>query len=319
MTARQTGAPLPDRQLDRARGTRSWCAWWNAVLLLTERNLRIYFRDRTGVVFSLLSPLIMLGLYALFLGHLQIEHLESQLPRASRSDIGWFVNSWVFAGVVTITTVTASLSALGKFVEDRASGRLADFAVLPLRRSQLTASYLLSAFVVAVLTCAVVIVVGELYLLARSKSALGPNDLARLFAFVCLLSAAYAALASFLVTFLTTTTAFGAFSTVVGVLIGFLSGSYLPAGLLPHTVVDVIHSLPFAQSAMLVSRIYTRVPIAALAGGSERAVTEIHRFYGISARVGNITIHPLTAIAELAVLLALSSALGTWRLRRQLG
>lgn len=39
------------------------------ITLLTGRNLRVFFRDRAGVFFSLLSALILIALYALFLGN----------------------------------------------------------------------------------------------------------------------------------------------------------------------------------------------------------------------------------------------------------
>ena len=61
------------------------------IALLTGRNLRIFFRDRSGVFFSLLSALLLYGLYALFLSNLQVNTLTEQLPSAHPDDIQWFV------------------------------------------------------------------------------------------------------------------------------------------------------------------------------------------------------------------------------------
>ena len=38
---------------------------------LTMRNLKVFLRDKANVFFSLLSPLIVLGLYVLFIGRMQ--------------------------------------------------------------------------------------------------------------------------------------------------------------------------------------------------------------------------------------------------------
>ena len=85
--------------------------------------MRIFFRDKTNVFFALLASLIMFILYVFFLGQLQIDAMKESFPGASDQAIGYFVNSWVFAGILTITSVTTGLAALQVFVSDRASGR----------------------------------------------------------------------------------------------------------------------------------------------------------------------------------------------------
>lgn len=74
----------------------------NAATLIA-RNLRIYFRDKTAVFLSLLSPVILLFLYLLFLGSLQVNNVAAQFPQAETRQITAFVNAWVFAGMVAIT------------------------------------------------------------------------------------------------------------------------------------------------------------------------------------------------------------------------
>ena len=39
-----------------------------ALLSLARRNLKVFLKDKANVFFSLLAPLIVLALYALFLG-----------------------------------------------------------------------------------------------------------------------------------------------------------------------------------------------------------------------------------------------------------
>ena len=46
------------------------------MIAFTRRNLLVFFRDRTAVFFSLLSSLIIVGLYVLFLGDTWASNFE---------------------------------------------------------------------------------------------------------------------------------------------------------------------------------------------------------------------------------------------------
>ncbi|GAA5227220.1 ABC transporter permease [Paeniglutamicibacter antarcticus] len=286
--------------------------------LLTGRNLRIFFRDRSGVFFSLLSALLLFGLYALFLGNLQVENLTEQLPGASADDIQWFVNAWVFAGITMITTLTTGLASLGVFVDDRSSGRFSDFVVSPIRRWQLILGYLVSSFIVSVIMTLVVLLVGQLYLLIQGSEPMSVAQLVRLLGYIALSSAAFAALSSFVATFLKSSGAFAALSTVVGTLIGFLAGAYIPVGALPAGVVNIMNSLPFVQSAMLIRGPYAADALDAITGGEPRAIEAIEGFYGITVHVGDFQVTTGIAITVLVGVLLVFSALGAWQLSRRI-
>ena len=288
------------------------------IALLTGRNLRIFFRDRSGVFFSLLSALLLFGLYALFLGNLQVTSLTKQLPSAHPDDIQWFVNVWVFAGITMITTVTTGLASLGVFVDDRGSGRFSDFVVAPLRRWQLIVGYVVSSFIVSMIMTLIVVLAGQLYLLTQGNDLLPAAQLAQLIGYIVLSSAAFAALSSFVATFLKSTGAFAALSTVTGTLIGFLAGAYIPAGALPTGVVNIMNSLPFSQSAMLIRRPYTSNALDAIIGGQTQTSDAIQEFYGITAHVGNTEITASIAITILLLVFLMFTALGTWQLSRRI-
>lgn len=95
----------------------------SVVLTLMSRNLRLFFRDRLGVFFSLLSALILFLLYTLFLGSGQVDDLQQSFPGATEAEVKAFVDTWMFAGIVGITAITTGLGAMNVFVEDSASGR----------------------------------------------------------------------------------------------------------------------------------------------------------------------------------------------------
>lgn len=147
-----------------------------SIAVLTTRNLRVFFRDRVGVFFSLLSALILIALYALFLGGIQVDSLEARFPTAPDADVRWFVNSWVFAGITMITTLTTSIAALGVFVDDNVSGRFRDFIVSPIRRTHLILGYMIAGFTVSVVMTSIIIAIGQVYLLTQGDELLSPAN-----------------------------------------------------------------------------------------------------------------------------------------------
>lgn len=291
-----------------------------SVAILTLRNLRLFFRDRAAVFFSLLAPLILVGLYALVLGALQVDSLTESLPAASPASIQWFVNSWVFAGITMITTLTTALAALSTFVEDRASGRFQDFLVSPVRQWQMILGYLSASFLISVLMSLGTGAVGQLYVAIRGEAIMSVQQMAESAGWIVLSSATFAAMASFAVTFLKSSAAFSALSTVVGTLSGFLAGAYIPAGALPAGVVSVLNVLPFAQSAMLIRGPFTHKALDALTVGSgqEQALAPLESFYGITASVGDWQITTPAAALALVGFTVVFTALSVWRLSRKI-
>ncbi|WP_314145996.1 ABC transporter permease [uncultured Leifsonia sp.] len=288
----------------------------SAAFVVTQRNLSLFFRDRVGVFFSLLSALILIALYALFLGNLQVDTLTAKLPAASDHDIRWFVNSWVFAGITMITTLTTALASLSVFVDDRSSGRFRDFLVSPVRRSHLIFGYVFSSFIVSFVMSLVIVVVGQLFLWIQNDDILTADRILHVVGYVALCSGAFAALSSFVVTFLRSSGAFATLSTVVGTIIGFLAGAYIPSGTLPAGVVNVMNALPFAQAALLLRGPYTEQAVDALTAGphGDAAAATVRAYYGISASIGDLDVSAALAVGTLCVVLLVFASLGAWRL-----
>ena len=286
--------------------------------ILARRNLRIFFRNRSNVFFSLLSPLILIGLYVLFLGALQVSNLQSRFPNATNAEVQAFVDAWVFAGITMITTLTTGLAALGVFVDDSASGRFKDFLVSPIRRSSIIFGYMISSFTVAVIMTAVVVALSQLYRVVRGTALMSSSELLVTAGYVVVSAAAFSALSAFVVTFLRSNSAFSATSTIVGTIIGFLAGAYIPIGTFPSGVVNVLSVLPFAQSAMLIRQPFTASEVDALTGGQSQAVSAINQFYGISLSVADFSVTDAVALAALALLVVVFVLLSAHRLGRRI-
>ncbi|HZK05145.1 MAG TPA: ABC transporter permease [Actinomycetaceae bacterium] len=288
---------------------------------IVRRNLTIFFRDRGQVFFAVLAPLILLMLYVLFLGRMQITSLEADMQDTPPEDIGAFIYSWVLAGMVLITTLSASLSAMGAFVTDRVAGRFKEFRVSPVRESELAVGYLVSSVVISLVLSLAVLLVGSVVLGLMYGAWSTPMGYLQAVLYTALLCFTFSALAALTVTFVRSEGAFSGLATMVGTLAGFAAFAYIPIGVVTDTVASVLNTLPFAQGAMLL-----RDPLSGPAletmlepfPDSVRGETlEFFRgFYGYEAYIGDLELTPMLVVVILVVLTVVFTALAAWRIRR---
>jgi len=287
-----------------------------AVAALVKRNLTIYFRDPMSVFLSLLSAVILLLLYVLFLGDLQVDNIAGQLVGATEDQILAFVNSWVFAGIVMITATTTGLGAMSAYVDDRVTGRFKEFRACPLRAVQLVLGYQIAAFLVAVIMSTVILLVGCLAVGMLSSAWLAAPELLQAFGLTALEAFAFASLSSFLVTFVSSHGAFTALNTIVGTVLGFLAGAYLPIGVVSQRVADVINALPFSPAAMLLRGPLAGNALVDLAGGTTQAEQALRKYYGFELNVSGTVVEPWLALIGLVLIAVIFTVLGALRIRK---
>ena len=140
----------------------------NTLYQLVRRNMKLYLRDKASVFFSFLSAIIIILMYALFIGRLQQNGLENEFGDVE--GISFLVNTWIMAGVLTVTTVTVPLGILGNMVNDREKGKINDFYTAPIDRKILALSYLISAWIVSFIMVFANMIVGQLYVVSQGTS-----------------------------------------------------------------------------------------------------------------------------------------------------
>ena len=95
------------------------------------------------------------------------------------------------------------------------------------------------------------LIFGEIYMGMIGGAVLDMDILLKLFGVIVLSAFASSAIASFIISFLKTNSAYSAASMIVGTLIGFLVGAYIPIGNLPENVQWLVKYFPCAHSAVL--------------------------------------------------------------------
>lgn len=163
-----------------------------------------------------------------------------------------------------------------------------------------------------------VLIVSLVYLLIVDGVVIGLLQIATTLGWVALACLAFAALWAFVASFIRTTGAFSALATIVGTVIGFLAGAFIAVGLFPEAVRNVVNSLPFAQTAMLMRRELTADTLSTLVGGQPQAIEALREYYGITAFVGDWEV-TVPVVAGILVACAVAfTALAAWRIRARL-
>ena len=237
------------------------------MLAIARRNTKLFFRDRGAVFFALMAVFIVIGLYALFLKSTILGGDLKQMAGASQ-----LVDSWVIAGVLAVAAVTTTLAGFGVMIDDRAQGVDRDFAVSPAGPGAILGGYLLSALAVGLVLCAVTFVAGQAYLVAAGGELLSPLAMLKALGITALSVAQSAAMLYFLTFFIKSQNAFTSACTVIGTLVGFLTGVYIPVGTLPGAVQTVVKLFPPTHAAALLRQTLTAGPMETTFAGAPAAL-----------------------------------------------
>ncbi len=267
------------------------------LMILTGRHLKTYLRDRSAVFFSLLSAFIIIGLMAFFLGDMNIDAiLEIAGPYAAAGDeletlANQLVLSWTFAGILSINAVSVSISVYSGMIRDRVSGKLNSIYTAPVSRLKITLSYILAAWVAAVFICLVSLGVMELYGCAVQRMELySLKEHIQIVAMIIGNSFVYAAMMYALAMIAKTEGAWGGFGTVIGTLVGFLGGIYLPIGTLSDGIAAMMKCTPIIYGTAAFREVMTKSILEQTFAGVPELITEEYReAMGICLSVGDYT------------------------------
>ena len=213
--------------------------------IMVKRNLKIYFQDKAAVFFSMLSVIIIFALYIFFIGDSISSGLKF-LPHPNR-----LMRAWMLAGMLASASITTSLGAYGVMISDRETKTSKDFYSSPVSRRQIAGGYIITGFIISIIMSIFTLIFGEIYMGMIGGAVLDMDILLKLFGVIVLSAFASSAIASFIISFLKTNSAYSAASMIVGTLIGFLVGAYIPIGNLPENVQWLVKYFPCAHSAVL--------------------------------------------------------------------
>lgn len=236
------------------------------MIAFAKRNLKLYFRDKSSVFFSLMAVFVILALYIFFLGDVWADTYDFA------DGIKEVLNNWVMAGILAVTGVTTTTGMLETMVKDRCDKIQKDFYVAPVKKSALAAGYFISANVVGNIMTFIAFILAEIYIVVEGGSLLSPKYMLAVVAFILYSNLMNTSIVLFMVSLFKSRNAYATASTIIGTLIGFLTGIYIPIGSFPNGVQWVIKCFPISHSAVVFRQIMMHDSMATVFEGAPQDV-----------------------------------------------
>ncbi len=213
---------------------------------LIRRDRRLFFKDKGMFFTSLITPAILLVLYATFLAGIYRDSFASAIPAGfpvADSLIDATVGGELISPLLAVSCVTVAFCSNLLMVQDKVSGALHDLTVSPVRRSTIALAYFCASTLVTLIVNFAAMGLGFLYL-AKMGWYLRAADVLCIALDVVLLTLFGVALSSCIHYFLSTNGQASAVGTVVSAGYGFLCGAYMPISSFSDGLQRVLSFLP---------------------------------------------------------------------------
>ncbi len=224
------------------------------LIIVIKRDLKLFFKDKGLFFSSLITPMILLVLYATFLANVYRDSFASALPAGvtiPEKLLNGTVASQLIAALLAVSCVTVSFCANLLMIQDKASGAIRDFTVTPVKRSTLAAGYYLASASSTLIVTLSALGVCLIYL-ATQGWYLSASDVVFVILDVVILTLFGTALSSCINFFLTTNGQASAVGTIISAGYGFICGAYMPISSFGDGLQKVLSFFPGTYATCLV-------------------------------------------------------------------
>ena len=226
---------------------------------LISRNTKCYFKNKFLFFTSLITPLILLILFATFLRNVYVESFENVAaeyevtikPRVLNGISG----AWLMSSILSVSAVTVSFCSNIIMAEDKMNSTVNDFNVSPVKSTTISLSYFISNFFVTFVVIMTIMLIGHIYL-----GAVGwyiPVGDAFMIIVDCICGILFGTLLSGIVlSFVSNQGGVSAVSTLVSSMYGFICGAYMPLSQFSEGLRNFLGFLPGTYSVGIMRNHY---------------------------------------------------------------
>lgn len=228
---------------------------------LIKRNTKLYFKDKGMFFTSLITPMILLVLYATFLGNVYEDTFRSSLEAAGATVSDTLINGCVggelASSLLAVCCVTVAFCSNFLMVQDKVTGARQDLTMAPVGRGTLALGYYFANLISTLLVCFGAAAVCLLYI-SRIGWYLTGTDIALIFLDILLLVLFGSALSSTINFFLSSQGQISAVGTVISAGYGFLCGAYMPISNFSEGLQKALSFLPGTYGTSLLRNHFLR-------------------------------------------------------------
>lgn len=224
--------------------------------VILKRNIKLFFKDKGMFFTSLITPVILLVLYATFLGNVYKDSFVSMIPefqimKYPPDIIDAYVGAQLISSILAVSCVTVAFCSNMLMVQDKANGSIRDLTISPVKPTLLALSYYTATLSSTLLICLGATGVCLAYI-AFIGWYMTLSDILLLLVDVFLLVMFGTALSSVINFFLTSQGQISAVGTIVSSGYGFVCGAYMPISQFSEGLQTVISFLPGTYGTSLV-------------------------------------------------------------------
>ena len=223
-------------------------------LYLLKRNVKLFLRDKGMVFTSLITPLILLVLFATFLNNVYRDSFTQNLPEGfdvSNKIISGMVGGELCSSLIAVSCVTVAFCANFLMVQDKVNGARDDLLTSPVKQSTLALAYYV-ATVISTLTICMIATALCLVYIACTGWFLSFADVMLILADVVILTLFGTVLSAIVNTFLSSQGQITAVGTIVSAGYGFICGAYMPLSQFGAGIRNAVMFLPGTYGTSLV-------------------------------------------------------------------
>lgn len=224
------------------------------LLSLVRRNTKLFFKDKGMLFTSLITPLILLVLYATFLANVYRDSFSAGMPKGfsvPEKLINGCVGGELFSSLLAVCCVTVAFCSNMLMVQDKVTGARNDLTITPVKKSVLAFGYYISTALTTLIVCLIAAGASFVYL-ANVGWYLSVSDVLLVLADVFLLVMFGTAISSIINFFLSSQGQMSAVGTIVSAGYGFICGAYMPISQFGDGLQKVISFLPGTYGTSLI-------------------------------------------------------------------
>ena len=232
------------------------------ILGFIKRNVLLFFKDWQSILFSLLTSIIVLVLYLLFLKGTFVSAIQSAMEQypglasmVPQKDIAMFANLLLLTGILGSAMISIPFSCITILVRDRANKVDYDILATPLKRGQIIFAYFVSAVLSSTLLTGFILAIGLVGISLQGDAHLNAIQLVKSFAVVALGSISASAIFMIVVLFFKSVSACEAFFGLLSAASGFVIGAYIPISQFSNEVQTVCNLFPASQITIMLRNI----------------------------------------------------------------
>ena len=232
------------------------------ILGFIKRNVLLFFKDWQSILFSLLTSIIVLVLYLLFLKGTFVSAIQSAMKQypglasmVPQKDIDMFANLFLLSGILGSAMISVPFSCITVLVKDRANKVDYDILATPMKREQIIFAYFVSAVLTSILLNSIILAVGLIGIRMQGNMYLNISQVVKAFSVVALGSISASAIFMIVVLFFKTVSACEAFFGILSAASGFVIGAYIPISQFSNEVQTVCNLFPASQITIMLRNI----------------------------------------------------------------